>query len=59
MAVKHVLKYLRGIVDYGMNYERRGGIELIGYTDSDWEGSVVDRKSTSRCYFSLGSAIVS
>ena len=31
----------------------------MGYTDLDWAGSVADRKSTSGCCFSLGSAVVS
>jgi hypothetical protein len=33
-------------------------VELQGYTDSDWEGSAVDRKSTSGCCFSLGSTMI-
>jgi hypothetical protein len=32
---------------------------LHGYTDSDWMGSTVDRKSTSRYCFSLGSTMIS
>jgi hypothetical protein len=32
---------------------------LHGYTDSDWLGSTVDRKSTSGYCFSLGSAMIS
>jgi len=32
---------------------------LQGYTDSDWARSVVDRKSTFGCWFSLGLAIIS
>jgi hypothetical protein len=32
---------------------------LQGYTDSDWAGSAVDRKRTSECFFTLGSAMVS
>ena len=32
---------------------------LRGYTDADWAGSVVDRKSTSGCCFNLGSASIS
>jgi hypothetical protein len=29
-----------------------------GYADADWAGSAVDRKSTSGCCFTLGSAMV-
>jgi hypothetical protein len=32
---------------------------LHGYTDFDWTGSALDRKSTSGCCFSLGSAMIS
>ena len=59
VAAKHVLRYLRGTVDYGLMYVRSDGVKLAGFTDSDWAGSVVDRKSTSGCCFSLGSAVVS
>jgi hypothetical protein len=46
VAATHVLRYLKGTVDYGMNYERVDGVRLIGYTDSDWAGCVTNRKST-------------
>ena len=51
--------YLAGTVKYGLDYKRSDGIRLIGFTDSDWAGSVVDQKSTSGCCFSLGSTAVS
>ena len=59
IAVKHVLRYIQGTVDYGLDYVQGGGVKLTGYTDSDWAGSVSDRKSTSGCCFGLGSAVVS
>ena len=48
IAAKHILRYLRGIVDYGLKYEVNHKINLEGYVDSDWVGSAIDRKSTSR-----------
>ena len=42
-----------------VDYRRSDGVGLVGFTDSDWAGSVSDRKSTSGCCFSLGSAVVS
>jgi hypothetical protein len=59
VATKHVLRYLCGTVDYGLDYQRGDGVRLVGYTDSDWAGCVSDRKSTSGCRFGLGSAMVS
>lgn len=59
VAAKHVLKYLRGTVDYGFDYVKCYGVRLIGCIDSDWAGSVSDRKSTFGCCFLLDSAVVS
>ena len=59
VAAKHVLCYLARTVDFGLHYRRSDGIRLVGFIDSDWVGSVADRKSTSKCCFSLGSASVS
>lgn len=59
VAKKHVLGYLWVIMDYGLDYRRRDGVNLTSYTNSDWEGNVVDRKSTSGCCFRLGLVVVS
>ena len=40
VAAKHVLRYLAGTMDYGLDYRRSDGIKLIGFMDSDWAGSV-------------------
>jgi hypothetical protein len=34
-------------------------LSLQGYADADWAGSAIDRKRTSGCFFTLGSAMVS
>ena len=39
----YIFQHLRGTVDYGLNYERGNGVQLIGYTDFVWAGSAVDR----------------
>lgn len=59
MEAKHVLRYLQSTMEYGLDYRRGDGVSLTSYTDSDWAGNAVDRKSTLGCYFSLGSTIVS
>jgi hypothetical protein len=59
VATKHILRYLRGTITYGLRYTSSGGLFLHGYADVDWAGSPVDRKSTSRYCFSLGSAMIS
>ena len=45
-------------MDYGLLYGADCRIGLVGYTDSDWTGSVTNRKSTSRCCFSLGTVVI-
>ena len=49
VVAKHAVRYLRGIVDYGLKYEASQKINLEGYVDSDWVGSAIDRKRTSGC----------
>eukprot|EP00253_Pinus_taeda_P034944 PITA_34944 len=59
VAAKHVLRYLQGTMDYGLDYVRCDGVRLIGCTDSNCASSVSDRKSSSRCCFSFDSTVVS
>eukprot|EP00253_Pinus_taeda_P015708 PITA_15708 len=58
ITAKRVLRYVRGTPDYGLIYTRSSDPILNGYTDSDWAGSVDDRKSTTGYVFSLGSGVV-
>ena len=53
------MRYLKGTLEYGLYYNGDHGFRLFGYTDSDWDGSASDRKSTSGCCFSLGPAMTS
>ena len=58
-TAKHILRYIRGTVEYGLVYERRGSIQLAGFTDANWAGCVENRKCTSGCCFSIGLGVVS
>ena len=59
MVAKHAVRYLKGTVDYGLKYEENQKINLEGYVDSYWAGSCIDRKSTSKCYFSMILGVIS
>ena len=37
IAAKHILRYLRGTVDYGLKYDANQRINLEGYVDSNWQ----------------------
>ena len=58
VAAKHILRNLKGTIDYGLRYVADCEFGLVGYTDLDWAGSVTERKSTSGCCFSLGSTVI-
>ena len=59
MAAKHVMRYLKGTIEFGLYYDGSHEYILYGYTDVDWAGSISDRKSTSGGCYSLGSAMIS
>ena len=50
-AAKRILKYVNGMKENGVLYSTTDDFKLIGYTDSDWVGSVDDRKSTPGYFF--------
>jgi hypothetical protein len=56
---KHVMRYLKSMLDYGLYYTGDHDFKLYGYIDSHWAGSASGRKSTSRCCFNLGLAMTS
>ena len=58
IGAKNPLRYLHGTITYGLRYTV-GDVRLLRYNDANWVGSVVDCKSTSGCYFSLGSTSIS
>ena len=55
---KHVLRYLRGTIEYRLWYRRTKGVKFQGFTNADWAGSPSERKSTSGGIFSIRSIIV-
>ncbi|KAJ9553183.1 hypothetical protein OSB04_017228 [Centaurea solstitialis] len=58
-AVKRILRYLKGTPEMGLWYPKDSSFELISFTDSDYGGCKLDRKSTSgSCQF-LGDKLVS
>ncbi|WMV30413.1 hypothetical protein MTR67_023798, partial [Solanum verrucosum] len=54
-----ILRYIKGIVDCGVKFEKCPSFKLLGFSDSDWCGSSNDMKSNYGRCFSLGSEIFS
>jgi hypothetical protein len=53
-AVKRILRYLKHTPSVGLWYPKGATFDLIGYSDSDYAGCKIDRKSTSRGVICLG-----
>jgi hypothetical protein len=51
---KCILRYVHGTITFGIHYEAESALDLIGFTDSDWDGDNIDCKSTSGYSLSLG-----
>jgi hypothetical protein len=51
-ALKRILRYLKHTPNIGLWYPKGANSILVGFSDSDFAGSLVDRKSTSgACHF--------
>ncbi|GJR59226.1 putative ribonuclease H-like domain-containing protein [Tanacetum coccineum] len=47
LDVKRIFRYLKGKPTLGLWYSKDSPLELIAYTDSDYAGATLDRKSTT------------
>ena len=57
-AVKRIMRYLKGTVDYSLSYQGKD-LRLEGYSDADWGGDLDERKSTSGFVFLLNNGVIS
>ena len=58
-AAKRILKYLQGIKEVGLWYPGNISLSLTSYSDLDFAGCKIDRKSTSGTCHLLGSSLIS
>jgi hypothetical protein len=56
--VKRIMRYLVLTPDLGLWYPKGAHFELIGYSNTDYAGCKVDRKSTSETYQFLDRSLV-
>ena len=53
-SAKRILQYVQGTQSYDIHYAADSELDLVGFTDSDWEGNIIDRKSTFGYVFMFG-----
>ncbi|GKF77825.1 hypothetical protein Tco_0230295 [Tanacetum coccineum] len=58
-AVKRIFRYLKGQPKLGLWYPRDSPFDLVAYSDSDYDGASLDRKSTTRGCLFLGCILIS
>ncbi|GJZ54844.1 ribonuclease H-like domain-containing protein [Tanacetum coccineum] len=50
-ALKRVLRYVRGTLDYGLQLFLSSTTDLVAYSDADWAGCPTTRRSTSEAEY--------
>jgi hypothetical protein len=58
-AVKRIMRYLVLTPNLGLWYPKDSHFDLVGYSDADYAGCKMDRKSTSRTCQFLDRSLVS
>jgi hypothetical protein len=58
-AARHVLRYLKGTRDVSITYGRAQNIRIFGFSDSDWGGNKIDRKSITGYIYMINNGAVS
>ncbi|CAJ2668597.1 unnamed protein product [Trifolium pratense] len=57
-AVNRILRYLKSSPGNGLMFSKNNHMNVEGYTDADWAGNVLDRKSTSGYFTFVGGNLV-
>ncbi|XP_074336606.1 secreted RxLR effector protein 161-like [Apium graveolens] len=58
-AVKRVLRYVKGTLEYSLRYAKGSGNHMLtGFSDSDFSGSCGDRRNTSGMAFYLNKNLI-
>nr|GEU72271.1 ribonuclease H-like domain-containing protein [Tanacetum cinerariifolium] len=58
-ALKRILRYVHGTMDYGLQLFSSSTIDLVAYSDADWVGCPTTRRSTSGYYVFIGNNLLS
>ncbi|RDX97935.1 DnaJ protein ERDJ3B, partial [Mucuna pruriens] len=53
-AARRVIRYIKGTINFGIQFKKSKDFKLLGFSDSDSAGWINDMKNTSGYCFSLG-----
>jgi hypothetical protein len=57
-AIQRIFRYLKYTLEFGIWYSTSSSLDLVGFSDADFAGCGIDRKSTlGTCHF-LGSSLI-
>ena len=59
LALKRILRYLQGTLDHGLYIRPSSVYRLVAYSDADWGGCPITRRSTSGFCVYLGDNLIS
>ncbi|KAK4374913.1 hypothetical protein RND71_005590 [Anisodus tanguticus] len=58
-ALKRIIRYVKGTLDFGLPLYPSAPNKLLSYIDADWAGCPDTRRSTSGYVFTIGGGVVS
>ena len=57
-AAVRIVRYLKGSFDHGIMFRKNNHLEIHGYSDADWAGNPIDRRSTAGYFTFVGGNLV-
>ncbi|KAA0046732.1 putative mitochondrial protein [Cucumis melo var. makuwa] len=58
-VVLRILRYIKGTLGHGLQFSSQSSLILSGYSDADWAGGPIDRRSTTGYCFYLVDSLIS
>ena len=58
-AARHIMRYIKGTLNYSIKYDGDSGNGLIGYSDADWAENKDDRHSMTGFIYLLANGAIS
>ena len=58
-AILQILRYLKGTLFHRLHFSSQSSLTLQAYSDADWAGDPIDRRSTTGYCFLLGDSLIS